>query len=81
MIIGRYCIDPADIVSGSYTFDSESISYRVVIERADGAEYDQTVTKKEDADRLLKLIDKAIKEGSGVREARRVAAWGDDEED
>lgn len=44
------------------------------------AEYVQSVIKKDEADKLLRLIDKAIKEGAGTREARRLAAWEEDED-
>jgi hypothetical protein len=80
MIIGRFCVDPSDIVAGSILFDPETAHYRVGIECEDGSEYAQMCPKKDEADKLLKLIDKAIKEGSGIREARRLAAWGEDEE-
>jgi hypothetical protein len=81
MIIGRYCVDPADICAGSILFDPETSHYRIGIECSDGSEYVQMVPKQADGEKLMKLIDKAIKEGSGAREARRVSIWGDDEED
>jgi hypothetical protein len=81
MIIGRYSVDPADVVAGSMYFDAETTSYRVVIERVDGCEHAQSVTKEAEAKALLKLIDKAIKEGSGIREERKLAAWGEDDPD
>ena len=72
MIIGRFSIDPADVISGSIIFDPETSYYRVGINCIDEPEYVQSVMKKADADKLLKLIDKAIAEGASIHEAEIV---------
>lgn len=76
MIIGRYCVDPSDVCGGSITFDPETSYYRVVIECAEMTEYAQSVAKEADANKLLKLIDKAIAEGASIREAEALAERG-----
>jgi hypothetical protein len=78
MIIGRFCIDPSDVCAGSVTFDPETSYYRVVIECAENTIYSQSVMKKAEADKLLKLIDKAIVEGASIREAEALAERGKD---
>jgi hypothetical protein len=77
MIIGRYCVDPSDVLSGSVIFDSDTAYYRVVIKCIDAPEYAQSVLKQADADKLMKLIDKAIAEGARIREIELTATRGE----
>jgi hypothetical protein len=61
MIIGRYCVDPSDVLSGSVIFDSDTAYYRVVIKCIDAPEYAQSVLKQADAD----LLTRPLRKGRG----------------
>ena len=66
MIIGRHVVDPVFVLGGSVEFNPETKCYHVEIELSDSM-LGQDVEKSADADKLLRLIDKAVSDGAIVR--------------
>ena len=72
--------ESVDVFRGGYRFDPETQCYAVTIYMCDDTELPQSTAKLAEAEKWLKLIDKAIGEGAVLRAEIR-ATCGDDDDD
>jgi hypothetical protein len=77
MIIGDHAIIPENIDSGSLDWISSIPVYRVTIRLIDETILEQFVPNQEQAERLMKLISKAIDSSAAIRDDARRAMIGD----
>ena len=78
MIIGEHAVIPENVDSGHKEWLASIPTYRVKILLIDGIILEQFTPNEKEADRLLRLIDKAIEQGAAARETVRMNLSGDD---
>lgn len=78
MIIGEHAVIPENVDSGQKEWLASIPIYRVSIRLIDGVTLEQFTPNEKEADRLLRLIDKAIEQGAAARETVRMNLSGDD---
>lgn len=83
MIIGKYSVNPLEVLYGVKNFDSETSHYTVTISVNSGGmimSLSQSDGKAENADNWMKLIDKCIAQRAEVMRENALLGLDDDEE-
>ena len=84
MIIGKYSVNPLEVLYGCKSFDPETAHYSVSVNVSTGGmimPLSQSAANAEEADKWMKLIDKCIIQRVEVMRENALLGLDDDEDE